>query len=66
MKLALKLGIQTYQILTNDDEACISSLSNILYSCMKRTIAKGKQTMMTVGTSKRFLGVTSSGCRELR
>jgi hypothetical protein len=25
--LALKLGIQTYQILTNDDEVCIPSLS---------------------------------------
>ena len=30
MKLALKLGIQTYQILTNHDEVCISSLSSIL------------------------------------
>ena len=29
-KLALKLGIQTYQILTNDDEGCIPSLSSIL------------------------------------
>ena len=29
-KLALKLGIQTYQILTNDDEVCIPSLSSIL------------------------------------
>ena len=28
-KLALKLGIQTYQILTNDDEVCIPSLSSI-------------------------------------
>ena len=31
-KLALDLGIQTYQILTNDDEVCIPSLSSIL-SC---------------------------------
>ena len=30
MTLALKLGIQTYQILTNDDEVCIPSLSSIL------------------------------------
>jgi hypothetical protein len=30
MKLALKLGIQTYQILTNDDEVCIPCLSSIL------------------------------------
>ena len=29
-KLALDLGIQTYQILTNDDEVCIPSLSSIL------------------------------------
>ena len=28
--MALKLGIQTYQILTNDDEVCIPSLSSIL------------------------------------
>ena len=28
-KLALELGIQTCQILTNDDEVCIPSLSNI-------------------------------------
>ena len=27
--MALKLGIQTYQILTNDDEVCIPSLSTI-------------------------------------
>ena len=27
---ALKVGIQTYQILTNDDEVCIPSLSVIL------------------------------------
>ena len=29
-KLALKLGIQTYKILTNDDDVCIPSLSSIL------------------------------------
>ena len=29
-KLALKLGIQIYHILTNDDEVCIPSLSSIL------------------------------------
>ena len=28
--LALNSGIQTYQILTNDDEVCIPSLSSIL------------------------------------
>ena len=34
-KLALKLGIQTYQILTNDDEVCIPSLSSILLAVQK-------------------------------
>jgi hypothetical protein len=34
-KLALKLGIQTYQILTNDNEVYIPSLSSILYSCTR-------------------------------
>ena len=29
-KLALELGIQTYQIFTNDYEVCIPSLSSIL------------------------------------
>ena len=29
-KLALKLGIQTHQILTNNDKVCIPSLSSIL------------------------------------
>ena len=29
-KLALNSGIQTHQILTNDDEVCIPSLSSIL------------------------------------
>ena len=28
-KLTLTLGIQTYQILTNDDEVCIPSRSNM-------------------------------------
>ena len=36
-KLALKLGIQTYQILTNDDEVCIPSLSSILLAVTKLT-----------------------------
>ena len=29
-ELALQSGIQTYQILTNDDEVCVPSLSSIL------------------------------------
>ena len=28
-KLALRLGIQTYEILTSNDEVCIPSLSSI-------------------------------------
>ena len=34
-KLALTSRIQTYQILTNDDEVCISSLSSILIAVLK-------------------------------
>ena len=36
-KLALKFGIQTYQILTNDDEVCIASLSSILLAVRRIT-----------------------------
>ena len=39
-KLALKLGIQTYQILTNDDEACIPSLSSILLAVPRGFISQ--------------------------
>ena len=35
-KFALKLGIQTYQILTNDDEVCIPRLSSILLASCNR------------------------------
>ena len=34
MKLTLKLGMQTYQILINDDEVCIPSLSSILLAVL--------------------------------
>ena len=34
-KLALKLGLQAYQILTNDDEVCIPSLSSILLAVLQ-------------------------------
>ena len=34
-KLDLKVRIQTYQILTNDDEVCIPSLSSILLAVPK-------------------------------
>ena len=33
--MALKTEIQTYQILTNDDEVCIPSLSSILLAVSK-------------------------------
>ena len=37
-KLTLSSGIQTYQILTNDDEVCFPSLSSILLAvCMTKT-----------------------------
>ena len=39
-KLALKLGIQTYQILTKDDEVCIRSLSSILLAVLFRNHPK--------------------------
>ena len=39
-KLALKLGIQTYQILTNDDELCIPSISSILLAVVRHLVAK--------------------------
>jgi hypothetical protein len=33
--MALNSGIQTYQILTNDDEVCIPSLSSILLALLR-------------------------------
>ena len=50
--MALKLGIQTYQILTNDDEVCISSLSSILLAVI--------QNILIVMNSGSFLGVVSN------
>ena len=35
-KLALELGMQTYQIFRNDDEVCIPSISNILLAVLPR------------------------------
>ena len=34
-KLALRLSLQAYQILTNDDEVFIQSLSSILLAVLK-------------------------------
>ena len=40
-KLALNSGIKSYQILTNDDEVCIPSLSSILLAvCLKTKTTK--------------------------
>ena len=42
-KLALELGLQTYQILTNDDEVCILSLSSILLAvCIEYQLPQAK------------------------
>ena len=41
-KLALNSGIQTDQILTNDDEVCIPSLSSILLDVQHRLIVNTK------------------------
>ena len=38
-KLALRLGIETYQILTNDDEFCIPSLSSILLAVVQHQLS---------------------------
>ena len=45
--MALKLGIQTYQILTNDDEVGIPSLSSILLAVC-RSLLLDIQTDMSV------------------
>ena len=38
-KLALNSGIQTYQILTNDNEVCIPSLSSILLAVVQHQLS---------------------------
>ena len=38
--MALKLGKQTYQILANDDEVCIPSISSILLAVVRHLVAK--------------------------
>jgi hypothetical protein len=37
-KSSSKLGIQTYQIVTNDDEVYIPSLSSILLAVQEKTV----------------------------
>ena len=39
-KMAFKLRIQTYQLLTNDDEVCIPSLSTILLAVTNYSFRK--------------------------
>ena len=41
-KNTLELGLQTYQILTNDDEVCILSLSSILLAVHKLDMVQTK------------------------
>ena len=45
--MALKLGIQTYQILTNDDEVCIPILSSLLLDAFNITESKNHVTDKT-------------------
>ena len=42
--MALKLGIQTYPILTNDGEVCISSFSSILLAVCKQKFMFSKKS----------------------
>ena len=54
-KLALNLGIQTYQNLTNDDEVCIPSLSSILLAVPKKiTNMMQKLNRFSYNISKSF------------
>ena len=61
-KLALNSGIQTYQILANDDEVCIPSLSNILLAvtCLWcntniiKNLVKSLEHWISIPTSKRL------------
>ena len=54
-KLALKSGIQTYQILTNDDEVCNPSHSSILLAvtnlCKKLASIYRESPLSTVSLS---------------
>ena len=58
-KLALKLGIQTYHILTNDDEVCIPSLSRIFlavpFVLRKGFQGKGNMIFETTIPSKKYI-----------
>ena len=44
--LTLNSGIQTYQILTNDDEVCIPSLSSILLAVFNLKLSEREKTGM--------------------
>ena len=60
-KLALKLGIQTYQILTNHDEVCVPSLSSIFLAVKAVYSQIGTdfcQTWQYLVNSKAFKAVT--------
>ena len=51
-KLALKIVIQTYQILTNDDEVCIPGLSGILLAVQESLEIVRTNAMMVLRISK--------------
>ena len=61
-KLALKLRVQTYQILTNDDKVCIPSLSSILlavhiyylFTIFKSKVSLGMILLFTWHEVERF------------
>ena len=61
-KLALNSGIQSYQILTNDDEVCIPSLSSILLAVcsthLLSLVAEGIRTCTRVSSHTRKTQVT--------
>ena len=54
-KLALKLGIKTYQILTNDDEVCIPCLSSILIAVRYLQSTATTIRQMSCGLQPKYL-----------
>jgi hypothetical protein len=54
-KLALKLGIQTFQILTNNDEVCIPSLSSIFLAVIYVAIKSSKRKRRIIILGSRII-----------
>ena len=59
--MALKSGIQTYQILTNNDEVCISSQSSILLAVLL-TLSLENTRIRAALESKLVMGYHSGFC----